>query len=213
MNDMLDQIEAVHREVAKAGGGAHRMLLRRSYDATVEEVWDALTDADRITRWLMPVTGDLKLGGHYQLEGNAGGEILECDAPKRLKVTWVYGEPTGISELEVRLSPSDDGTVFELEHVAEVPEEFWGLYGPGATGIGWDLSLLGLRDHLAGHDLTPEQKAAAAESPELREFMTLSNEAWSDAYRAYGAPEDLVARVHTATLAAYLPDLADTPDA
>ena len=46
-------------------------------EAPVEEVWDALTDPDRIRRWMMPITGELKVGGSFQLEGNAGGEILD----------------------------------------------------------------------------------------------------------------------------------------
>ena len=209
MNDILDQIEAVHRELGSAPDGTpgvHRMLLRRDYAAPVEDVWDALTDAERIGRWLMPVSGDLRLGGTYQLEGNAGGEILACDPPKALKVTWVYGEPAGISELEVRLSPAGGGrTTLEIEHVAEVPEDFWKLYGPGATGIGWELALLGLDEHLAGTDRTPEEKANAHLDPGLRSYMTRSAEAWADVHRGTGVPADEVEAARQATLAAYAP--------
>ena len=206
MNDILDQIEAVHRELGRTGA-AHRMLLRREYDASVEEVWDALTDAERIARWLLPVSGDLRPGGSYQLEGNAGGEILACDPPTSLKVSWIYGEPTGISELEVRLTPSgDDRTALEIEHVAEVPEDFWKLYGPGATGIGWELALLGLAEHLAGTDRTPEEKANAHLDPGLRSYMTRSAEAWAEVHRGTGAPADEVEAARAATIDAYAPD-------
>lgn len=41
MNDILDQIEAVRRKIGTAGA-ARRMVLRREYDAPVEDVWDAL---------------------------------------------------------------------------------------------------------------------------------------------------------------------------
>ena len=44
-------------------------------------MWDACTDPERIGRWFLPVSGDLRLGGRYQLEGNAGGEILRCEPP------------------------------------------------------------------------------------------------------------------------------------
>ena len=203
MSDILSQIDAVHRELGKSGD-AHRMLLRRSYDAGVEEVWDALTDAERLKRWFLPVTGDLQLGGHYQLEGNAGGEILACDPPKQFKVTWVYGEATGLSELEVRLTPSGDGTVLELEHVGEVPEDFFKMYGPGATGIGWDLGLLGLREHLAGREVPRD---GAEKDPTMRKFMTRSGRAWAEAHRAFGAPEDEAAAALEAAVAFYVPDL------
>ena len=62
----------------------------RTYDAEIEELWDAITNAERIPRWFAPIAGDLKLGGRYQLEGNAGGEITRCEAPRALDITWEY---------------------------------------------------------------------------------------------------------------------------
>ncbi|HET6969846.1 MAG TPA: hypothetical protein VFH92_01865, partial [Phenylobacterium sp.] len=35
----------------------------RRYDTDVDDLWDALTSAERIPRWFLPVTGELKLGG------------------------------------------------------------------------------------------------------------------------------------------------------
>jgi uncharacterized protein YndB with AHSA1/START domain len=93
----------------------------------------ACTTADRIGRWFMPVTGDLRLGGKYQLEGNAGGEILSCEPPRRLRVTWVMGEGAA-SEVEVRLSPGDGAeNVLEPAHTAVVDPASWTKYGPGAS--------------------------------------------------------------------------------
>jgi uncharacterized protein YndB with AHSA1/START domain len=54
-------------------------------------VWDACTDPDRLNRGFLDVTGDLRLGGSYQLEGNAHGEILRCSPPRLLAVSWIYG--------------------------------------------------------------------------------------------------------------------------
>jgi uncharacterized protein YndB with AHSA1/START domain len=209
MTDISGQVEAMHRELGSRGD-ARTMTMRRTYDGAIEDVWDALTNPDRLKRWLMPVNGDLKVGGHYQLEGNAGGEILECEAPNRLKVTWVFGEATGLSEVEVKLTAeSDDRTLFELEHVAEVPEEFWVQFGPGATGIGWDLALMSLARHLAGNDISREEGAQAEKSPVLREFMTGSGHAWAEAHRASGADEADVTAALQGSLGFYIPD----PDA
>ena len=96
MIDIDREIEAVQREVGEGSvpaGVGHSVLLRREYDARIDDVWDALTNPERIGRWFLPISGDYRLGGRYQFEGNAGGEIVECDRPHRLKVTWVYGEP------------------------------------------------------------------------------------------------------------------------
>lgn len=154
----------------------------------------------------MPVSGDLRLGGNYQLEGNAGGEILVCEPPTMLKVTWIYGEPTGTSELEVRLGPAgDERTTLEIEHVADVPENFWRQYGPGATGVGWELALLGLLEHLAGADRTPQEKANAHLDPQLRDYMTRSADAWAAVHLRSGAPADEVESARTAVIGAYAP--------
>ncbi|HEY0620546.1 MAG TPA: SRPBCC domain-containing protein, partial [Kribbella sp.] len=112
MIDILEQINAIHRQVNQTGEEVI-VLMRRTYPAEPEEVWDALTDPERLRRWFLPVSGELKVGGSFQLEGNAGGEILECEQPKRFKVT--FGGPTSL--VEVRLMPGPDQTTeFELEH-------------------------------------------------------------------------------------------------
>jgi uncharacterized protein YndB with AHSA1/START domain len=102
--------------------GRGRVLLTRSYGALIEDVWDALTDPERIRRWLMPITGELKIGGSFQLEGNAGGEILECEPPSRFKVT--FGGPTSLVEVRLTAGAEDETTELELDHT--VPAEFAG---------------------------------------------------------------------------------------
>lgn len=208
MNDIIDQVNAVHREV---GGGklgteeARTVLLRRSYDAEIDDVWDALTSPDRIGRWFLPVTGDLRLGGNYQFAGNAGGEILVCEPPRRVRATWLFGEMPP-SEVEVRLSPGADGqTDFELEHIAVVDPDMWSQFGPGAVGVGWDGAVLGLALHLRGATISPAEAEAWQKSPEARDFMTRCSEAWGVAYRAAGATADEAAAAVAGTTAAYVP--------
>ncbi|WP_182887282.1 SRPBCC family protein [Microbispora sp. H10885] len=208
MSDFIDEINEVHRAVGTrdlAEGEARTVLLRRTYDAALEDVWDACTDPERIGRWFLPVTGELKLGGHYQLQGNAGGEILRCEPPRLLRVSWLFGENPGFSEVEVRLTPEGgERTVFELEHVAVVPAEFWDRFGPGATGVGWDLALLGLGLHLRGNMI--DDPSAWEQSDEARALMTHSSTAWGEAYLASGAPEDVVNSAVAGTTAFYVPE-------
>jgi uncharacterized protein YndB with AHSA1/START domain len=214
--DIVREIEAVQREVGEGrlpAGVGRAIRLRRDYDAAIEDVWDALTNPERIGRWFLPISGDYRLGGRYQFEGNAGGEILACERPNRLKVTWVYGQPTSddaVSELEVRLSSTDDGaTRFELEHTAVVPDEMWAEYGPGAVGVGWDQGLLGLSLHLRGGSV--EDPEAWQLSAEGREFATKSSQAWGEANRASGADPEAVARGVANSTAFYAPDPEAVP--
>src|SRR5262245_61357734 len=121
----------------------------RSYDTTVDDLWEALTTPERIARWFAPVEGDLKLGGRYQLKGNAGGAITRCERPSAFDVTWeVMG---GTSWVTVRLAADGPKARLTLEHIAHkdgIGEEHLKQFGPGAVGIGWDLGLYGLERHL-----------------------------------------------------------------
>jgi uncharacterized protein YndB with AHSA1/START domain len=177
----------------------------------VEDVWDAITDPDRIRRWFLPVSGDLRVGGRYQIEGNAGGEILACEPPRRLALSWIFGEPKegDFSEVTVRLEArGEELTGFELEHVAVVEDERWTEYGPGAVGVGWDASLLGLRLYLSGAPLAdPEGWSVSAEG---REFFKGSAAAWGRAHEASGAPAEEAASAATNTLAFYAPEPEST---
>jgi uncharacterized protein YndB with AHSA1/START domain len=213
MIDIAREIDAVGRETAGAslaGQAGHVVRLWRVFDAPIDDVWDALTNPERIGRWFLPISGDYRIGGHYQFDGNAGGEILACERPNRLRATWVYGPPSDApaSEIEVRLSPEgDDRTRFELEHVAVVPDEMWDEYGPGAVGVGWEGGLLGLELHLRGVSIG--DPIAWQLSEEGRAFNRRSSEGWGQANLAAGASADAVARAMANTTAFYAPD----PDA
>ena len=213
MKDLIGELKATTRETGRVetpAGEGHTVCLRRTYPAAIDQVWDALTTAERINRWFLPVTGDLRLGGRYQFEGNAGGEVLACEPPSRLRISWVMGEPSpkSFSEVEVRLATVEGGTLFEMEHTATVPPGMWEQFGPGAVGIGWDGALLGLGLYLrpggeAG--LSDEDKETLLASDEMREFNTASSEAWGDAYRAAGASDEAVAAAVAASTAFYVP--------
>ena len=65
MTDISSSQTEIHREVGRrqiAAGEARTALLRRRYDAPIEDVWDACTDPVRLARWLLPVSGDLENG-------------------------------------------------------------------------------------------------------------------------------------------------------
>ena len=80
------------------------------------------------------------------------------------------------------------GTRFELEHVAHVDADRWGQFGPGAVGVGWDLTLLGLAKYLeSGSSQNPQEAAAWSASEEGKQFMSLSSQKWCDASVAAGS--------------------------
>ncbi len=206
MIDVVHQINAVRRHVGSRvldAGEARTVTVVRTYDAPVEDLWDACTNPERIPRWFLPVSGDLRVGGRYHLEGNASGTIERCDPPVSFAATWEYGGD--VTWIELRLSHEADGrTRFELEHVAHVDDERWAQFGPGAVGVGWDLGLLGLAMHLeSGKSRDPGEAAAWSASEEGRRFMALSSRSWGDASIAAGTDRAQAQAAADRTTAAY----------
>ncbi len=198
MFDMIEELAAIHRNVVRDdGSGTVSVKLARTYDADAEDVWDALTNAERLPRWFYPVSGDLNVGGSFQFEGNAGGDILRCDRPNALQVT--FGGPDSIVDL--RLTDAGVKTTVELTHT--VPLAMAGS-GAGAlfVGPGWDGALLGLGIHLRGESVGDPLEAA--NSPEVIEFNRGSISGWTEAVESSGtATAEEIAGAREAAVAQY----------
>lgn len=187
------------------GKPARVVVAARRYDTSREDLWDALTSRERIPRWFLPIEGDLKLGGRYQLKGNAGGTITRCDPPEALDVTWEFGG--GMSWVTVRLEPEGERSRLTLEHIVHASDidEHWAKYGPGATGVGWDGALLGLGEYLKGDGAPVDQEAAYAwmASEEGKAFYRASAKAWAEAHIAGGENEAVARGMAERTAAFY----------
>jgi uncharacterized protein YndB with AHSA1/START domain len=198
MFDMLAELAAIHRAVTR--DDTHdtvTVTVAHTYDADAEDVWDALTNPARLSRWFYPITGDLTVGGSFQLEGNAGGDIRRCDRPTLLQVT--FGGPESVVDL--RLTETAGTTTLELTHT--VPLAMAGS-GAGAlfVGPGWDGALLGLGIHLRGQSVgNPLQ---VANSPEVIEFNHGSIRRWTETVEASGsASADEIAGAREMAVAQY----------
>lgn len=65
-------------------------------------------------------------------------------------------------------------------------------YGPGATGVGWDLALMGLGMHVEpGEAVDPELGATFTPTPDGLAFTRVAASAWADA--AIGDGDDATA--------------------
>ena len=214
MLDIKDQISAVSRKLASGdtpGGEGRVLTMSQAYDTDIDDLWEVVTSPERISRWFLPVTGELREGGHYQLEGNAGGTVTACDKPRSYAATWEFGGM--VSWIEVHLTPEGDGrTRFELRHLAPVDEAMAEQFGPGAVGLGWEGGFWGLANYLADREssVTPEEGLAWMMSADGKEFLRLSSEAWIAADVADGTDPAKARRLGDAVYAAYttMPDQA-----
>jgi uncharacterized protein YndB with AHSA1/START domain len=188
--DVDHQIKSVQRKLGHRTidtGKAHVVTLSQSYDTDQDDLWDAVTNVERIPRWFLPISGDLQLGGSYQLEGQAGGTILTCDPPKNFTATWEFGG--NVSWIDVTVAgDGPDRARLVLEHIAEITDDaIWRQFGPGAVGMGWDSMLLGLALHLAtGESIDPSFGQQWMATEDGRRFLTLSGDEWYAAHVAFG---------------------------
>ncbi|HEV7277901.1 MAG TPA: SRPBCC family protein [Devosiaceae bacterium] len=175
------------RNLERDGKPAKAVIVSRIYETNAADLWDALSSRERLPRWFLPVSGELKPGGRYQFEGNAGGTITECTPEERLAATWEFAG--NVSWVTVTLEPEGDGTRLTLEHTAHVDETWEKQFGPGATGVGWDGGFMGLARHLATGEAVTADAAEYHLTPEGRAFYATAAKAWAEADIKAGKPE------------------------
>lgn len=201
MRDLLDQIQLISRAVSRrrepTTGELVAVTMHRSYDAAVADVWSAITDPARLARWMYPITGELRLGGSFQFEGNAGGTILACEPPRHLRITFGMAS----SVVTVRLSTLGARTQLALEHTVPI-EIAQSVAGAFWVGPGWDLGLVSLARYL--RDALGDAAAYRA-SPEAQLLMTASIDAWASTVAASGATPDEVTAGRLAAAAQFTP--------
>lgn len=188
------------------GKPALAVVAARVYDTTIEDLWDAISTPERLARWFLGVEGDFRVGGRFQIQGNASGTIIRCDRPQALDVTWEYGGAT--SWVNVRLTREGGRARLVLEHIAHsagIGEAHLKQFGPGAVGIGWDLTLHGLATHVAAPaaPVDPAAVEAWTRSSDGKAFMRGSGEAWGVADAGAGEDRDEARAKAERTIAFY----------
>jgi uncharacterized protein YndB with AHSA1/START domain len=127
------------------GKAVVRMEDRFSTD--IDDLWSALTDPQRLARWIAEVEGDLRLGGEFRASFTSGwegpGRVDVCEPPRRLLVTMSPGQDDQ-TVIEVEIVPDGDQTRLVLEERGLPLDEV------AAHGAGWQAHVEDLAAHLAG---------------------------------------------------------------
>lgn len=173
------------KSTVRDGESAYAVVISRSYPVAVTALWDAVTNGERIGLWFLPVSGELEVGGRYQLERNAGGTVTACEALSRFSLTWEFGEDLNWVDVAVA-ADGDDSARLTLTHSSR-PSDHWDRYGPGATGVGWEMGLVGLAIHLSGPEAALPEDDTFTDTEEGRSFVRRSSAAWGEAAIAAGA--------------------------
>ena len=132
--------------IGLGGSGDPVVSFDRMYAAEPADLWDAVTNPDRLARWFAPVEGDLVEGGSFTLRFDDGDvpdcRIVRCEAPR--SIAWEWRHEAGLSLVEVEILPEGARSRLRLTHTR--------LSSTDAAGYaaGWDVYLRRLDDTFAG---------------------------------------------------------------
>ena len=130
--------------------GKHVLVQTREFRAPIEDVWAAITESDRLARWIGSWEGDPESGSVQFVmlfeEGHEGEKmtIRVCEPPHRLHVTSEVGDEVWL--LDVDLTHADGVTTLTLAQPGVTAEQASGV------GPGWDYYLDRLVDAETGAD-------------------------------------------------------------
>ncbi len=138
----------------RAEGGKGVVRMEDRYATDIDDLWSALTDPQRLVRWLGEVEGDLRLRGEFRAlffatgwEGT--GRVEACEPPRRLLVLTKDPDEPDEHAIEATLTAEGDHTVLVIEERG-IPLDQVAAYGAGMQVHVEDLS-----DHVAGRDRRP----------------------------------------------------------
>ena len=130
------------------------------YETGIDDLWEALTDPDRLGRWYGRVEGDVRPGGVFRTyiatnDIETVGRVEACQPPVRLSVSTRetdesyqrgQGVPPYDGTIDVSLTADGDETVLVIE-VKGMPLDVIAFYGAG-----WQIHAERLSSYLAGRD-------------------------------------------------------------
>jgi uncharacterized protein YndB with AHSA1/START domain len=146
MTSNADSADAGNRLLGslRAADGTGVVRIEDRYDTAIEDLWAAITEPDRLTRWYGQVEGDLRPGGEFRVYLEADdiestGRVETCEPPRRLLVTTRetdesyqkgQGAPPFDAVIEVALTASGDQTLLAIE-IRGMPLDKVAFYGAG----------------------------------------------------------------------------------
>ena len=126
--------------------GVGSVRVEDHFDTDIDDLWSAVTERDRLARWIAVVSGDLRLGGEFHARFTSGwdgpGRVDVCEPPRRLVLTMRPG-CSDETVIEATLSPDGTRTRFMVEERNLPTPEL------AAHGAGWQAHVEDLKSTLA----------------------------------------------------------------
>lgn len=149
--------------------GAGVVHVEDVYDTDIHDLWSAITEPDRLARWIATVDGDPGSGDfgiEFTSTWSGFGRVDVCDAPRHLVVTtWSDEDAPGV--IEARLIEEADGTRLIIEETG-LPLDVY-----HAHGAGWQAHIEDLAHYLAGEPASDWSERWTELSPAYRAMVGL----------------------------------------
>lgn len=149
----------------------------RDYAFSPADLWSALTDATRLSRWFGHFDGPApqRVGDTFVVDLGGGdadratGTVTTCEPEHSLSYGWQRQDERP-SQVQVTLEPNGAGTRLRLRHTLAEPDHVVGYGG------GWEQMLMALDDELTG-TTTTQSTHEAVEQEGNRAWGALLSEA------------------------------------
>jgi uncharacterized protein YndB with AHSA1/START domain len=133
----------------RAENGKGTVRMEDVYDTDIADLWSAVTEPARLSRWIAEVTGDLRPGGRFQARFTSSwegpGRVDVCETHRRILATMGVG--------------SDEETVIEATFFEEdgktrlvIEERGLPLDEVAVHGAGWQAHVEDLATYLDGRE-------------------------------------------------------------
>jgi uncharacterized protein YndB with AHSA1/START domain len=134
----------------RSADGKAVVRMQDRFDTDIDDLWSALTEPERLARWIGKIEGDLHLGGEYRaryFDGWEGtGRIDVCEPPRHLLLTTKHVRQADEQVVEATLTADGDQTILVVE------ERGMPLNLIGAYGAGIQIHVENLAAHVAGRE-------------------------------------------------------------
>ena len=134
----------------RSADGKAVVRMQDRFDTDIDDLWSALTEPERLARWIGKIEGDLRLGGEYRFHffasGSEGtGRIEVCEPPRRLLLQHGLNQPN-VNVIEATLTADGKQTILVIEERG-MPLELIAAYGGGIQ-----VHIEDLAAHIAGRE-------------------------------------------------------------
>jgi uncharacterized protein YndB with AHSA1/START domain len=123
------------------------VVVERTYVASIERVWDALTNKNQMRKWYFNVS-DFKPEPGFKFEFTGGDEnvqyrhlceVIEADKPNKLSYTWQYENIEGVSLVSIELfAERENSTRIKLTHSGLDFKTDDKNFQPSSFNAGWN---------------------------------------------------------------------------